>query len=118
MTVRFDLVTVDAPRPDDLARFWAAALGLVETEREDGDRWIVLAEPDGTRRLGIQRGVTRPGSVHLDLACVPDAVDDELTRLVGLGARRLGPVRREPYGTIVNLADPDGNPFDLCAYLA
>ncbi len=54
--------------------------------------------------------------MHLDLACAPDEFDSELTRLVGLGARQLGAPRREPYGSIANLVDPDGNPFDLCSY--
>jgi catechol 2,3-dioxygenase-like lactoylglutathione lyase family enzyme len=113
---RFDLVTIDSPRTDALAAFWSAAIGLHEVEREDGDRWIVLADAAGRRRLGIQRGDTRPGSIHLDLACEPDQFDTELARLVGLGAVERGEARREPYGAIVNLADPDGNPFDLCAY--
>lgn len=89
---------------------------MVETEREDVDRWIVLGDPDGTRRLGIQRGSTVPGSVHLDLACAPSDFDDEAVRLVALGALPLGPPRHEPYGSILNLTDPDGNRFDLCAY--
>lgn len=116
MPLAFDLVTLDSPSPDDLAKFWTAVLGMVETEREDGDRWIVLSAPDGTRRLGIQRGVTRPGSVHLDLACEPAEFEFQTDRLDALGAMRLGPPRHEPYGSILNLADPDGNPFDLCAY--
>jgi predicted enzyme related to lactoylglutathione lyase len=41
----------------------------------------------------------------------------ELERLVGLGARLATPARREPYGSIANLVDPDGNPFDVCAYV-
>ncbi len=116
MTSRFDLVTVDSPDTDAIARFWSVAAHLHEIEREDVDRWIVLADGDGVRRLGIQRGVTRSGSIHVDLACDSASFDDELTRLVGLGARLLGEARREPYGSIANLADPDGNPFDLCAY--
>lgn len=116
MVARFDLVTVDSPHPDALAAFWSAAIGLHEVEREDGDRWIVLADADGRRRLGIQRGDTRPGSIHLDLACEPDEFDAEFARLVGLGAVARSAVRREPYGAIVNLTDPDGNLFDLCAY--
>lgn len=116
MPVSFDLVTLDAPSPDDLANFWCAVLGMVETEREDGDRWIVLSATDGTRRLGIQRGATTPGSVHLDLACEPSEFDGETERLVALGAVPLGPPRHETYGSILNLTDPDGNPFDLCAY--
>ena len=116
MTARFDLVTIDSPDTDALAAFWSAALDLHEVEREDANRWIVLADADGARRLGIQRGATRPGSVHLDLSCRPDEFDAELDRLIELGAAQLHEPRREPYGSIVNLADPDGNPFDLCAY--
>jgi predicted enzyme related to lactoylglutathione lyase len=113
---RFDLVTLDSPQPDRLAAFWSAALGLREVEREDGDRWIVLAGVDGVRRIGIQRGATVPGSVHLDLACDPEGFPAEVDRLVAAGAQAVAPVRVEPYGSIANLADPDGNAFDLCAY--
>ncbi len=112
----FDLVTFDSPTTDELARFWSAAADLHEIEREDVDRWIVLADRGGVRRIGIQRGATRPGSIHVDLACAPEAFETELDRLVGLGARVMGEPRVEPYGAIVNLADPDGNLFDLCAY--
>ncbi len=116
MPARFDLVTLDSPATDACAAFWSSVLDLHEVEREDIDRWIVLADVDGVRRLGVQRGATRPGSVHLDLACALDEFDGELTRLVDLGATQLHDPRREPYGSIANLADPDGNPFDLCAY--
>jgi predicted enzyme related to lactoylglutathione lyase len=118
VTVRFDLVTLDSPDTDALASFWSSAAGLHEVEREDVDRWIVLADDTGMRRLGIQRGVTRPGSIHVDLECAPEEFDAELARLVALGAAVVSDPRHESYGSIVNLADPDGNPFDLCAYNA
>ncbi len=113
---RFDLVTLDSPATDALAGFWSAAADLHEVEREDVDRWIVLADRSGTRRLGIQRGRVRPGSVHLDLACDPADFEAELARVVALGAELVGGPRHEPYGSIANLSDPQGNPFDLCAY--
>lgn len=116
MTTRFDLVTIDSPDTERLVAFWAAVLGLQETEREDGDRWIVLSSPDGVRRLGFQRGEHRAGGTHLDLACAVEDFTAEHSRLIALGATELRPVRHEHYGSIVNLADPDGNPFDLCAY--
>lgn len=116
MAATFDLVTIDSPATDDLARFWCQAIDLVEVEREDGDRWIVLAQRDGRRRIGIQRGPHRPGGLHLDLACDPKEFEVELDRLRSLGAGELAPPRVEPYGRIANLADPDGNPFDLCGY--
>lgn len=112
----FDLITFDSPTPDDLAAFWTSVLGMVETEREDGDRWIVLSTTDGVRRIGLQRGPAMAGSAHLDLACRPDEFEAELARLVDLGAMVASPPRHEPYGSIANLSDPDGNLFDLCAY--
>lgn len=112
----FDLITIDTPDTSRLAAFWASALELIEVEREDVDRWVVLGTIDGVRRIGLQRGVHRPGGLHLDLASEPDQFESDLERLVGLGARLLSPVRHEPYGMIANLVDPDGNPFDLCAY--
>lgn len=116
MTIGFDLVTLDAEDPDRLATFWSAVLDLVETEREDGGRWIVLSTHDGVRRLGLQRGTQRPGSVHLDLVCDVEGFRAELDRVLALGGRAMGPARREPYGWIANLVDPEGNPFDVCAY--
>lgn len=116
MPVGFDLVTIDTPDTDRLATFWSAALHLHETEREDGGRWVVLSDADGTRRIGLQRGDVRSSSIHLDLACSRTEFDDEISRLEHLGARLLAPARIERYGAIANLCDPDGNPFDVCAY--
>lgn len=117
MPARFDLVTIDVEDPDRAARFWCAALDLIETEREDVDRWIALSSHDGVRRLGLQRGEHRPGGTHLDIVCDLAEFDDEHRRLVELGATEVSSVRYEHYGAIVNLADPEGNVFDLCAYV-
>jgi predicted enzyme related to lactoylglutathione lyase len=116
VTARFDLITFDSPATDALAVFWSSALELVESEREDGDRWIVLSDSLDVRRIGIQRGATRAGSVHLDLSCGVEEFASELARFDALGAELVAPVRIESYGSIANLRDPDGNPFDLCAY--
>ncbi len=116
MAARFDLVTVDVPEPRAAAAFWCAALALQVIEDEDDGRWVALADPDGRRVLGLQRGPARPGGVHLDLVCAVSEFDGEVDRLVGLGAALLRPVRIEPYGRIANLVDPDGYVFDLCAY--
>ena len=116
MPAAFDLVTLDSPQPDVAATFWSAALALHETEREDGDRWIVLSDAHGVRRVGIQRGAARPGTVHLDLVCAVEEFALETERLVALGAVVVLAARHESYGSIVNLVDADGNAFDLCAY--
>jgi predicted enzyme related to lactoylglutathione lyase len=116
MSARFDLVTIDSPDTERLAAFWCAALYLHEVEREDGDRWLVLADDTGVRRIGLQRGMHRPGGIHLDLVCDVEDFAAELARLERLGAVVSCLPRIEPYGRIANLADPDGNAFDVCAY--
>ena len=98
--------------------FWSAVLGLTETEREDGDRWIVLSSADGVRRIGIQRGEHRPGTVHRALACEPGEFAAERERILALGATETRPPRVEHYGSIANFVDLDGNLFDLCAYVS
>jgi hypothetical protein len=113
--VGFDLVTIDGDT-ETLATFWMAALALIELEREDEGRWIVLGTPSGVRRIGLQSGTAREGGVHLDLTCSPARFQTEVGRLLGAGASLRRPMRREPFGSIANLTDPEGNPFDLCAY--
>lgn len=112
----FDLVTIDTPRTDFLGNFYAQVLGLSESEREDGDRWIVFSDSRGVRRLGFQKGPCVPGTVHLDFECAVEDFDAERHRILSLGATETRPHRVEPYGQIANFADPDGNLFDLCAY--
>lgn len=117
MSTAFDLVTIDVGQTEIAAAFWSNVLGLVEVQREDGDRWIVLGDADGRRRIGLQRGPSRPGGVHLDLQCSLDEFDAEVLRLLALGAQLATPVRHESYGAIANLVDPFGYLFDLCAYV-
>jgi hypothetical protein len=119
-------VVFDAMHPASLARFWAAALdgyavapyddeelarlranGITDPEDDPS----VLVEPpvSGAPRLFFNR-VPEPKTVknrvHLDLRAVD--VDDEVARLVRLGAVELARVR-----DWVVLADPEGNEFDV-----
>jgi catechol 2,3-dioxygenase-like lactoylglutathione lyase family enzyme len=114
---KFDIVTLDSPNTNELAVFWARVLGLVEIEREDGDRWILLGDASGARVMGFQRGEHVLGTVHLDLSCSQVDFVSERERLLQLGAGETRDVRTESYGHIANFKDPDGNLFDLCAYV-
>lgn len=116
-------IVIDCSHPASLARFWAAALdgyavapydseeierlrSLGITDLEDDP--MVIVEGPGPR-LFMQRVPETKRSknrVHLDLAAVH--VDDEVVRLVGLGASVVG--RFESHLT---LADPQGNEFCL-----
>ena len=115
---RFDIVTLNSPRTNELANFWAELLGLQEIEREDGDRWILLGDTNGARTMGFQRGEHVAGSVHIDLSCSTSDFPNERDRILRLGAVETRPMRSEPYGLIANFADLDGNLFDLCAYVS
>ena len=115
---RFDIVTLNSSRTNELSKFWAGLLGLQEIEREDGDRWILLGDSNGGRTIGFQRGGHVDGSIHIDLSCSTDDFPNERERIMQLGAIETRPMRSEPYGLIANFADPDGNLFDLCAYVS
>ena len=117
-TSRFDIVTLNSPRTNELAKFWAELLGLQEIEREDGDRWILLGDSEGRRTIGFQRGEHVDGSMHIDLSCSTHDFLNERERMMRLGAIETRPMRSELYGLIANFADPDGNLFDLCAYIS
>ena len=115
---RFDIVTLNSPRTNELAKFWAELLDLQEIEREDGDRWILLGNTNGGRTIGFQRGEHVAGSIHIDLSCSTSDFPNERERILRLGAVETRPMRSEPYGLIANFADVDGNLFDLCAYVS
>ena len=115
---RFDIVTLNSPRTNELAKFWAELLGLQEIEREDGDRWILLGNTNGGRTIGFQRGEHVAGSIHIDLSCSTSDFPNERERILRLGAVETRPMRSELYGLIANFADVDGNLFDLCAYVS
>ena len=124
-------ITFDCAEPEVLARFWAAVLGypppdvegtlavlsaLGQPEDELGN-WYRIEDPAGVGpRLAFQR-VLEPkvvkNRVHLDvtpLENVPQAVEDELNRVLALGASQIRRVTDEA-GTFVVLADPEGNEF-------
>jgi hypothetical protein len=48
--------------------------------------------------------------VHLDLRVPPAERETEVSRLIGLGASRLGEGQQGPHSWIV-MADPEGNEF-------
>ncbi|GAA1301575.1 VOC family protein [Saccharothrix xinjiangensis] len=102
--------------------FWAAALGYVRRPpRFDGDDWIVVEPPPGARGAAIamdlsESRVEELPRVHLDLDAGESDLDDEVDRLVALGARRVDwphyPAEPDP-GQLpyVVLADTEGNRF-------
>ena len=112
-------ITIDCHDPFELARFWAQVLDRrLHEDDQPGDPEALVLVGDGHPRLLFERVPERKtvkNRVHLDLE--PDQPrDDEVARLLTLGATFVADHRR-PDGTgWVLLADPEGN--ELCVNLS
>ncbi len=112
MPVRLHHIVIDTHDLPGLARFWTRALGwqvLSERERE-----IVIGPgveaPVGICFMPVIGAKTVKNRVHVDLTTSAADRDQEIERLLGLGARRvdIGQTGEESWTV---LADPEGNEF-------
>lgn len=115
MALSFSGVVFDSADPARVADFWQAALGW--TGREPGPRGEAVIFPrEGETVFGPPSVVFQPvpegrsvkNRVHLDLSS--DDQEADVTRLEGLGARRVD-VGQPADATFVVLADVEGNEF-------
>ncbi len=126
MVTRLTEVVVDCHDPERLSEFWCAVLGYHVVSADGGQveigPWPHEPEDlaDQIRRapvvptivfVPVPEGKVVKNRLHLDVRPVDESYEDELARLVGLGATHVdigqGPVR----WTV--LADPEGNEFCL-----
>ena len=112
MPVRLHHIVIDAHDLPKLARFWTQALGwkvLSERERE-----IVIGTdenaPVGICFMPVTDQKIVKNRVHLDITTEAQDRDQEIDRLLGLGAQRadIGQTGKESWTV---LADPEGNEF-------
>jgi len=106
------VVCIDAVDVRRVADFWGEALGYSVVEVDD--EGIGIAPPEGEPGLRVdvlQVPEPSPGKnrVHLDLN--PDSQDEEVKRLMGLGATWADVGQGDEVSWVV-LADPEGN--ELC----
>jgi hypothetical protein len=108
---RFTELIVDCADPERLAAFWAAVLGWQPTGKYAGA--VEIAGPPGTGPslvfVAVPEAKTSKNRLHLDVNPVGCDQEQEVERLVGLGARRVDVGQGEQ--TWVVLADPEGNEF-------
>ncbi len=113
MAARFTELIVDAADPAGLARFWAEVLGWRTDTYEDGT--VELTDPAGGVPTLLFVPVPEPKTVknrvHIDVNPTGCDQDEELQRLLALGARPVDVGQGEQ--TWVVLADPEGNEFCL-----
>jgi glyoxalase superfamily protein len=107
-------VTFDCADPRALARFWGHVTGwpVIEEPQPGYEESAVGMPGEGPPRLYFVKVPERKSvknRLHLDLMPSDRTQDEEITRLVGLGARIISD-RRPEFGWVI-LADPEGNEF-------
>jgi hypothetical protein len=138
MTSRFSELVIDAHEPRTLADFWCGVLGYHILEEQPD--LVAIGDPDlpaepndaliEAWKARLRAGVAAPtlvfvtvpegkeikNRVHIDVSPVDSTHEEEVERVLALGARRVdigqGDVRWEV------LADPEGNEFCVLRSLA
>ena len=107
-------MTFDCADAYTLASFWSQ---VVERPLGDDDNpgdpaaVVELAEGPGLLFIGVPEGKTVKNRVHLDLKPVDRTRDEEVERLLAVGATLFEDHRREDGTGWVTLRDPEGNEF-------
>jgi hypothetical protein len=105
-------IIIDCTDPPRVARFWAQVLGW-RVQDDDGLLWMSASGDPFPDLLLVFVPVPEPKSVknrvHLDVNPVGCSQDEEVERLIALGARRVDVGQGEPSWVV--LADPEGNEF-------
>ena len=122
MTSKFTELAIDCTDPGRLARFWCSVLAY-EVQGEDEGTVTIGSPmvPEGRNHLGpvpptltfarVPEGKTIKNRVHLDVNPTDRSQDEEIARLIGLGATVF--IDNRPEFGWVTLADPEGNEFDV-----
>jgi hypothetical protein len=117
MTSRISHTSFDARDAYAQSLFWSQVLDFVEdpddpnlpehpecliTSRDQSELLLFITVPDGKQVKN---------RVHLDLRPVDRTREEEVDRLIALGARELADHRRGDGSGWITLADPEGNEF-------
>jgi predicted enzyme related to lactoylglutathione lyase len=112
MPITLEHVVFDSADAATLAGFWAQVVGKPVDPEANAFFATVNKGGDGPALMFLQVPEERAGKnrLHLDFATTGWA--EEVDRIVGLGAKRVGEF--DEYGAHwVTLADPEGNVFDV-----
>jgi Glyoxalase-like domain len=109
--------SVDCTDAYSLSSWWRVVLDYVEDPDDPNEpgheECLILRSDRGHRLLFIE--VPEPkqtkNRIHFDLRPDDGSRDDELARLIGLGAILVGDLRKPDGSGWVVLADPEGNEF-------
>ncbi|WFE53319.1 VOC family protein [Micromonospora sp. WMMD1155] len=128
MTSRFTELTFDCRDPARLAAFWCEVLDLKVIDRTEGKveigSWVPTVEDVRARQMPptllfirVPEGRTVKNRLHLDISPIDGSTEDEVTRLLDLGATKTDVGQGEGRSWVV-MADPEGNEFCVLRTLA
>ena len=120
MTSRFTELVIDCHEPERLAAFWCAVLDYAVVDRREGlveiAGWHPTVETVRARInaptlvfVRVPESKTVKNRVHLDVSPIDRSRDEEVERLLALGARHVDIGQGEQSWVV--LADPEGNEF-------
>jgi catechol 2,3-dioxygenase-like lactoylglutathione lyase family enzyme len=121
-------LVVDCHDPERLAAFWCEVLDFKVIDRSEGTveigSWVPTAEDVRARQLSptllfipVPEGKTVKNRLHLDVSPIDGSTEDEVARLLGLGAAKKD-AGQGPERSWVVMADPEGNEFCVLRTLA
>ncbi|MEH1122880.1 VOC family protein [Micromonospora sp. CPCC 206061] len=108
-------VTIDCAEPYELATFWSEVTGWsVSGEDEPGDPEVLLEAPSplpGLLFIRVPEGKTAKNRIHFDWMPTERTRDEEVERVIALGAKLYQDHRVADGRGWVTLTDPEGNEF-------
>ncbi len=117
MTAHIRHITFDCADPYTLAHFWSQVTGYGEdpdNPNAPDDPEALLVAPRGHPGLlfvSVPEPKTVKNRVHLDVVPADRTRDEEMARLLAIGATLVADHRRRDGTGWVLLADPEGNEF-------
>ncbi len=120
MASRFTELVIDCHQPRALAAFWCAVLDYQVIDDKDDEVEIAGWQPtvDAVRRavtaptvlfVRVPESKTLKNRLHIDVSPFDRGHDEEVERVLALGARRVDIGQGEQRWVV--LADPEGNEF-------
>ncbi len=117
MVSRISHTTINCSNAYELSEWWKRVLGYVDVAgdpNEPGHEECMILDPNGTHQMlfiEVEELQQPVGRIHFDLAPTDRKRDEEIERVLALGATEVAD-RRNPDGTgWMVMADPTGNVF-------
>jgi predicted enzyme related to lactoylglutathione lyase len=108
-------VTIDCAEPYELGTFWSQVTGWpLSDEDEPGDPEVLLVAPSpmpGLLFIRVPEGKTVKNRIHFDWMPTDRTRDEEVERIISLGAKLYEDHRKADGRGWVTLRDPEGNEF-------